>query len=87
MTDILFLELVNSRMFKSLYLSSLPLIVIIRLFSSSRLMNEAPKNLAAFTSESSSGDDALNLPVLSSITIVWHRARCMRTCSILLKLL
>ena len=32
-------------------------------------MNSAPKNLAALTKASSSGDEALYFPVLSSMTI------------------
>jgi hypothetical protein len=77
MTLILFLVLVNSRIFSSLYFFCYPRKLIVITLSSSLFKNSAPKNLAALTSANSSGEEALYLPVLSSRMIEWHSAMCV----------
>jgi len=52
------------------------------LLSSSLFLKTAPKNLAAFTKASSSGEEALYFLVLSSRIMVWQSAKCKTTFSI-----
>jgi len=80
-TLILFLVLLNSHTFKSLYFNTLSVSTSLmrRLSSMSWPTNSYPNYLAAFTSASSSGEAAVYVPFDSSITIVWHTLRKIST--------